>query len=339
MMTTLPGRKIPDWAVPALGYAVSAASLVWVFKKFDFVALWSDVRSFSWWWIALGVLCEMSSHVVDAWRWKVILDPAQRAPFWPCVEATFVGMFANDVLPAKAGEIIRAYLLTVSSEVHLTLALTSAAIERLFDGLVLVLVFFAVTADMQNVHHLSEGVAVLGLVVFSVTALLLFVVFYKSHAHSVMSGNKFAVKFIHLLDELHRLGNPRALLYAFILSFGYILCQIAAVACLARADAFDFGLKESAFILMVIRLGTMIPNAPGNLGTFQFAAERGLRLLIVEAPSAKSFAAILYVFLTLPSMLAGAIAVAFTGVGIREIHQHAKTAHSKRRLPGEVSGV
>jgi uncharacterized protein (TIRG00374 family) len=339
MMAVLAGRKIPDWVIPALGYAVSAASLIWVFKKFDFVALWADIRAFSWWWIVLGVACELSSHVVDAWRWKVILDPAGKAPLWPCVEATFVGMFANDVLPAKAGEVIRAYLLTLSSEVHLTLALTSAAIERLFDGLVLVLVFFAVTRDMQHVGGLRDTMLVLGFVTFSVTVVLLLVLFYRSHAHSVMSGNVFASKFLHVLDELHSIGNWRALSAAFVLSFLYLFFQICAVACLARADSFDFGLKESAFILLVIRLGTMIPNAPGNLGTFQFAAERGLRLLTVEPSSGKSFAAILYVFMTLPAMLAGAIAVAFTGIGIREIHAHAKTAHIKRRLPGETSST
>jgi hypothetical protein len=51
----------------------------------------------------------------------------------------------------------------------------------------------------------------------------------------------------------------------------------------------------------------------------------------VEAASAKSFAAILYVFMTLPALVAGAISVAFTGVSIREIHHHARKAHSRPR--------
>jgi glycosyltransferase 2 family protein len=325
------GRKIPEWVLPAVGYAVSAASLFWVFKRFDFVSLWSDVRALEWIWIVVGVACEMTSHVVDAWRWKVILQPAEDAPFWVCVEATFVGLFANDVLPAKAGEIIRAYLLAVSSEVPIALALMSAAIERLFDGLVMFLVFFAITLDMRNVGGLRSGMGLLGFITMGVLAIMLFILFYKSHAHTVISGNKFAVKFIHLLDELHRIGDLRALGTAFAISFLYLLLQICAVAALARADSFDFGLKEAAFVLLVLRLGTMIPNAPGNLGTFQFAAERALRLLTVEAASAKSFAAILYVFMTLPALVAGAISVAFTGVSIREIHHHARKAHSRPR--------
>src|SRR5277367_6101591 len=139
-------RLAPKWLIPTLGFAVSLISLWLVFRRFDFDQLARDVRSISWPWVAAAVAAELLCHVVDAWRWLVILSPAERPTLLQAVQATFIGMFANDVLPAKAGEIIRPYLLTTWARVPLSLSITSAVIERIFDGITLVIIFF-LTAD------------------------------------------------------------------------------------------------------------------------------------------------------------------------------------------------
>ena len=333
--------KVPKWLVPAIGFAVSLVSLYFSFRKFDYAQLGQDVGHLIWPWVILGVSFELLSYVVDAWRWLVILSPAEQPSLMQCTQSTFIGLFANDVLPAKAGEIIRPYLLTRWAGVPLSLSITSAVLERIFDGIAMVLCFYLVSFDMSNLPGiLSDAVFTLGVVVSSITAVILFILFYKSHAHRVVSGNKWAVKFIHLLDELHLLGNWRTLGIAFAMSFGYFLLQFLAVLCLARGDNFDFGLKESAFVLLVTRVATMIPNAPGNIGAFQFFFAKGLGILMVESFNAKSFALIAYFFLTAPPLIVGAIAVMLTGMSIGEIHKqahHAHREHEDSRIAGAES--
>jgi uncharacterized protein (TIRG00374 family) len=246
-----------------------------------------------------------------------------------CTRATFIGIFANDVLPAKAGELIRPYLLSRWADVPLSLSITSAAIERIMDGIAMVTLFYLSSLDVSNLPMwLRDGMLTLSIVIGAITVVFLLVLFYRSHAHRMVSGNKWACKFIHLLEEIHLLGNWRTLGIGFALTFVYFLCQFMAMFCLARAFNFDFGLKESAFVLLVVRMITLIPNAPGNIGVFQEACEHGLRMLMVESFNAKSFSLIAYFFITAPPLVVGAIAVMLTGMSIGEIHKH---AHHARR--------
>jgi uncharacterized protein (TIRG00374 family) len=321
--------KLPGWLFPAAGFAVSLVSLFFAFRKFDYAQLGRDVEHLIWPWVLLGVVFELVTYVVDGWRWLVILSPAEEPSMLQCTRATFIGIFANDVLPAKAGELIRPYLLSRWADVPLSLSITSAAIERIMDGIAMVTLFYLASLDVTNLPMwLRDGMLTLSVVIGAITVVFMLVLFYRSHAHRMVSGNKWTIKFIHLLEEIHLLGNWRSLGTAFALTFLYFLCQFMAMFCLARAFNFDFGLKESAFVLLVVRMITLIPNAPGNIGVFQEACEQGLRMLMVESFNAKSFSLIAYFFITAPPLVVGAIAVMLTGMSIGEIHKH---AHHARR--------
>jgi len=330
--------KVPNWLFPAAGFAVSIVSLFLAFRKFDYGELGRDVEHLIWPWVLLGVAFELVTYVVDGWRWLVILSPAEQPSMLQCTRATFIGIFANDVLLLKAGELIRPYVLTRWAGVPLSLSFTSAAIERIMDGIAMVSLFYLTSLDVPNLPwELRDSMFVFAVIVGSVTAVFLLVLFYRTHAHRVVSGGKWTCKFIHLLEEIHLLGNWRTLGIGFALTFLYFLCQFLAMFCFARAFNFDFGLKDSAFVLLVIRFVTLVPAAPGNLGVFQRAGEFGLHLLMVEPFNAKSFALIAYFFITAPPMVVGAIAVMLTGMSIGEIHKqahHARREHeATRKIP------
>lgn len=333
---TSPGnsrRRAPSWLVPVAGLTVSAVSLYFSFSKFDFGQFKHDVVTLIWPWVVLGVLAELLSYVIDAWRWLVVLSPAEQPTLLQCTQATFIGVLGNDVLLFKAGEIIRPYLLTRWAKVPFSLSMTAAIIERIMDGVMMSAMFYLVTSGaITNVPALMrDGMFVLTLGVAAVAAVLLFILFYKSHAHRVVSGRKWTAKFLHILDEIHLLGCWRTLAAALALSVIYFLMQFLAVLCLARAFNFDFGLRESAFLLLGMRLVTMVPNAPGNVGTFQLAFESALRVLMVERFNATSFALIAYVAMQWTPALVGAICVALTGMSIGEIHKHAHHAHREHQ--------
>ncbi len=331
-MSTLPAvprrPSLPKWVVPAFGFLISAVSCYFAFRKFDYGQLGRDFQHLIWPWVLLGVAFELGSFVMDAWRWLVILSPAEEPTLLQAVQATFIGIFANDIVPAKAGEIIRPYLLSRWAEVPFSLSMTSAAMERIMDGVTMVICFYIASAGVENLPMwLRDGMLTLTVSVAIIFAAFLFILFYKSHAHRIVSGRAWTAKFIHLLDELHLLGCWQTLGAAFALSFGYFLCQFMAIFCLAKAYNFDFSLREAAFVLLVVRMVTLIPSAPGNIGAFQYACELALRMLMVEPLNAKSFALIAYFFMTVPALAVGAITVLLTGFSIGELHKQAHHAH------------
>jgi uncharacterized protein (TIRG00374 family) len=328
-------RKIPKWLLPVFGYGLAAASLVWVFSQFPFARLGEHLRTLNWAWIAVAVIVEIGVYFLDAWRWMVILGPAGAPPFGSCLQAVFVGLFANDILPARAGEVIRCFLLSFKTKVPLSLALTSDLIERIMDGLWIVLIYLLVTRQIATHDEVNHAMWVFGGSVAVIALIILWVLFHKKHAHSVFQGNRFAERFIHLLDEIHRLGRRRELVATMGISGLYWLAQIFVIWAIARADAFDFGFGQIAFLLVVKTVGTLIPNAPANLGVFQATIIYALTKLYTERPEAAILAEIIFTVLTLPLLIGGAIAIFFAGFNLSDLHRHAHEAHKthRRKVP------
>jgi len=329
-------RRTPKWLIPAIGYTVSAISLVWVFWRFPYAELGDHLRTMSWWWVAAAVVIEIAVYFFDAWRWAALLRPAGAPSFGLCLQAVFIGLFANDVLPAKAGELIRCFLLSYETKVPLSLAFTSDFILRIMDGMWIVIVYFLITLQIGTHVLVGRIMLAFGAGTVVVAALVLFVLFRRQHAHHFVKNTSWAARFVHLLDEIHRLGHWRELGLAMIGSGLYWLAQVLAVLALMRADGFDLGISAASFVLVVKAVYTLIPNAPASVGAYQAAADYALRLLLVEASNAKIFAQIMFGFLTLPGAVAGAIAVAFAGYDLTDLHRQANRANSSRRLK-EVS--
>lgn len=317
---------IPKWLIPALGYLVSAACLVWVCSRFPYRELAEHLRTLDWGWVALAVGIEILIYFADAWRWAALLRPVGSPSFGVALQSVFVGIFASDVLPARAGELVRCFLLSWESDVPLSLAFTSDIILRVMDGVWIVILYLLVTYSVGTHPMVNDAMWVFGVVIAVASALILFVLFRREHASELMESKPWGAKFMHLLHEIHRLGNWRALGVAMFGSGLYWLTQALALWALAKADAFDFGLSAATFLLAVKAVGTLIPNAPANVGAYQAIMMYALGLLLVERPNAQIFSQLAFWILTLPAVAGGAIALAVTGLDIRELQARAMRA-------------
>lgn len=326
------GRKIPKWLVPVVGYGIAALSLIWVFSHFPFAKLGEHLRTMDWRWIAVAILVELGIYFVDAWRWMVLLRPVGAPRYACCLQAVFVGLFANDVLPARAGEVIRCFLLSFKSDVSLSLALTSDFIQRIMDGIWIVLIYVVVTWQISTHVAVNRVMWFFGGAVLMIALVLLLVLFHRQHAHKMFNKSKWGAKFIHVFDEIHRLGNWRELGYSMAISGLYWAGQIFAVWAIARADAFYYGGSDMAFLTVVKSVGTLIPNAPANVGAYQATTVYALERLFTEPSDAKVLAQIMFGFLTLPLVVGGAIATALAGFNLKDLHRHAHAAHATQKL-------
>ncbi len=323
---------LPKWVVPVFGYGVSILSLIWVFAKFPFAQLGGHIRTLDWMWLSIAILAEAAVYFVDAWRWMVLLRPAGEPSFGCCLQAVFVGLLANDILPAKTGEVIRCFLLSYKTNMHLPLVLTSDVILRIMDGLWIVILYLVITSQIATHVVVDGGMWIVGAVVVPVGLVILWVLFHKQHAHRFANGNGWAARFVHELDEIHRLGNWRELGISMAIGGLYWVVQAFAVWAVCRADNFYFGGAEIMFILIVKTVGTLVPSAPANMGLYQSSTVYALGLLLTEKSEAAILAEIMFVVLTLPLILGGAIAIASAGFNLSDLHRHAHHAHATRKL-------
>src|SRR5579884_929679 len=163
----------------ALGIGVSAVFLYFAFRGLDLSHAAATARHANYWLIAASALAATCMFPLRARRWRTILDPvAPSLPFGPFWRSTAIGVMVTNTVPLRAGEIARAYALNREiPSVSFATAIASIAVDRVFDGIVcmlllaagVVLAKFPTTTTIRG-HSLSSaaGVVVAGSLVLLV---------------------------------------------------------------------------------------------------------------------------------------------------------------------------
>lgn len=318
-------RQIPPWVGPVLVYALSAGCLIWVYRDFDWHTELPRLLHMHWWWLVFAVLCDVLVYVIQAWRWNLLLQPFGRAPLWRTVRAIYIGLFANEALPLRSGEVIRVYLQSHWNHLPLSATISSAIIERLMDGIWLMVGFVLTTAYIDLPDNLVLGAKILTGMVITLAALLAFATVHKHGARRALAGWKWGGKLHLLIDGLHDIGRSRYLYLSFGVSIIYLSLQVLPIYSIIRGYGEDTSLIEAAVVLVVLRFGTIVPGPPGNVGVFNAFAVLGLKLVGVDRQTAIGLSGIMFFVITVPLLAAGTIALAATGLKLAEIQRHAHT--------------
>jgi uncharacterized membrane protein YbhN (UPF0104 family) len=204
------------------------------------------------------------------------------------------------------------------------MAVSSAVIERILDGVWLVVALFITTRLLPLPQYLIEGTEIMGLGLCFMLGLLIFIAVHKQKAHAVFSETKWASGLRHAVEGIHAMGNWRTMLAATGASLVYLALQIVPVWALMEGYGLDLSIWAAAAVYIVLRLGTVIPNAPGNAGLHQFFCVLGLGLFNVPKSTAVGFSLMMFGILTLPLLIGGFIAVALTGLKLGDIRTRAQ---------------
>ena len=283
------------------------------------------IRSLDWRWVTLAVVSDLGVYACHAWRWNILLTPVVRVRFWRTVQSIYIGLFANEILPLRVGELIRCYLLAHWNDLRISLSFASAAVERLLDGLWIIVAFVITAAFVRGIpKDLTLLVQAMGLLLILGAALMMWIVSRKHQATATVSEGRWAATLRHVVEGLHLMGDVRTLGMTGLLSALYLVLQIVSLYALMKAYELDLSFWVAGGVLTIVRLATVVPNAPGNLGLLNASCVLAMRLFDVERNDAKTFSIIYYAAVTLPLLAGGAIAVALTGASIGELHARAR---------------
>ncbi len=325
-------RRVPSWLFPALGYAVSISCLVWVYYGFDWQKQLPKLLATDWRLIALAVATDVCVYVIQGWRWSLVLRPIGRVSVLRSVQAVYIGLFANEVLPLRSGEVIRCYLQARWNRIPFSLTISSAVIERFLDGAWLVLGFYVISRYLELPGYLEAGARILAGMLGLVALFLVLAVMHKKHVQAAVRKRGWAEVLHHIVDGAHDMGRSPSFAAAVVVSLVYLILQAVPIWALARGYGLDLPMVAAAVVLVVLRLGSIPPQAPSNVGAFQFFTVLGVELFGIARSEATGFATLLFVVVTVPLWLGGFIALLATKMRLTDIHQNARN-HMRGR-PG-----
>ncbi|MBK5290421.1 MAG: flippase-like domain-containing protein [Acidobacteriia bacterium] len=315
--------QLPGWALPAFGYAISLVCLAWVYQGFDWRRELERLSRTDWRWVSAAMVTDIVVYTCQGWRWRTLLLPLADVSFIKTTQAVYIGLFANEVLPLRSGEVIRCYLQRRWSGLPLSVVISSAVMERMLDGVWLVLGFWVVGQYVQLPRLLVEASRLLVLLLMIAAALVAMAVVYRGQTAEAVSRSRWASMLRHVVGGVHSMGRSRTFLWAALLSLVYLLLQILPILFLMKGYSLEVSLWAAPVVLVVLRLGTVVPQAPGNVGSFQALTILALRLVGIERGDAAGFATLLFLVVTMPLWLAGFVALLATRMRLGEIHKEA----------------
>ncbi len=298
----------------------AAACLALALRGVDGRAFLQGLAGIHWGWVAAGIAFDVLSYVSQGWRWRMLLEPGGRLSTLKATQAIYAGLFTNEVLPLRLGEVVRAYLASRWTGLGLSAIAPTLALERLMDGLWLVAGVAAATVFVPLPGYLQTGAWLLAaMLAAGVIALIVLLVRKPAHPPRTRLGM--------LLREMSgqvREASRTGALWRSAAASGMLLGgQILAFWCIQRACSLPPGLLVAAVVLLVVRLGTVIPNAPANVGSYQFFVVVGLSLFGVDRSAAAVFSVVVFVLLTVPLWALGFLAIRASGTTFAQLRRAA----------------
>jgi len=328
-----------------LGYAFALAGAVWVFHDLNLREVWQKMTIEHWGWIVLAVACDIATYVCQGIRWVLLVTPLGRLRVIKATQAIYAGLFTNEVLPMRAGELVRGYLVAKWLPARFASVLPSLLVERLLDGLWTAIAIGIAILAVKLPPNLKDAGYIFGIVILVLTAVFVFIVWREEETGQDPFGtqikSKLLLKFMltlrHVADGLRQIGLGRIFYSALGMTGVMIILQVLAFWFVMLGYGLHISIASGAVVYLLMRIGTAIPNAPANVGSYQFFTVLGLTLLGFDKTVATGFALVVFFVLTVPLWALGLIAVGRSGTSLSAIRKDfQKVVTGKKTASGAV---
>jgi len=324
----------------ALGLLISAVFLYFAFRGVDLGELWEHVHRASYPWLAAVAVVTVYSNWVRAQRWGLFFRHLKRISPWSLFSSTMIGLAANNVMPLRVGEAVRAYSISKKESFAFATSFTTVILERIFD-MVTVLLFLAMALFLVPIPksadaQIGAALRLLSLVTAAVIGVVVFL-FFKQEMMVRWVDRCLSVLPVRISEPLHRLFHAflaglealtdrRQLLLLFAYSIWLWTCFTIAFWCGAKSLGLDVTndlpmIRASLLATVMVAIFIMIPAAPGFVGTYQAGCIVALSVFGVPKGEALSFSLLLHGIQFISVNIVGAYCFVGEGISLREVQR------------------
>lgn len=316
-----------------LGVVVSALFLWLALRGLELEKFWQNLREAEYVWLVPSVVVYFGAVWARTWRWHYMLRALKPIPLrrlFPTVTMSYMG---NNVFPARAGELLRAYVLKKDDDVSMSASLATILVERIFDGLVMLLFVFLTLPTVPDLDpDLRRMVVLASLVFFGALVVFLALASNPLTARKLYSGlierlvpANYREKTLSLADRFMEglVGLRRGRDLAMIFFTSTVVWLLETVKYWFVMHAFNFTVSFFALMLMngLANLALTIPAAPGGIGPFDWAGIETLAAFDVSRTLATAYTLVLHVALWFPITALGAYYFARKGLQWSQVQQ------------------
>lgn len=275
------------------GFLISAIFLYLTFKEIDIHKVWDTLKHFNLYFTFWGITLFLLANVIRGYRWKLMLKPVKNVSALSCIAAIFVDLLGNNILPARLGDLWRSIAVKHKENLPVTTAFSSLVVERILDGLVILLGAFLGRWLFKKVPN-SMKQAIMYLTLGLLAIILVFLLIYAIHEHRYKNcDSKIALHVKKVVSALRFLGNLRNTIYILLLSILSWIIEFYSYFYFLKAIGLKGPMSLALFVMVAVNIGVSIPSGPGFFGVFEYST-----LLAFYAYSLPKELGLTYAFIT-----------------------------------------
>jgi len=319
-------RSLRFWA----GVAISAVFIGLFLRATHPRELADALEQAEYWWLLPAGAVLFVAISIRCVRWSILMRPVARMSPVRLFPYAIIGYMANNLLPARAGEVVRAYILGEREHVSRMGTFGTIAVERLFDGCALVIMLLVAGSWVGFEDGKLKAIAFVSAAVFT-AALAAFYLLTLNEArakkviHRVLGllPARFESKAEDMADSLvgsmRSVHDPRSFIAVAFLSALAWTVEGAAYAVIGRGFHMDVDFPHYLLLLSAANLAIIIPTFFGGTGPFEWAAKLVLVGAGVAEATAGAFAIVSHAFVLIPTTILGLLILWSFGVSFRRI--------------------
>jgi uncharacterized protein (TIRG00374 family) len=319
-----------------VGTVVAAALLIWVLRGVNLAEVVEHLRNARLGPLLVAIVLATLTYPIRLIRWRLLLRdvdgrPLPATPLW---HAVAIGFMANNILPFRAGELVRLLAATRLAGARFTAVLSSVAVERVFDGLAVVglLSLSLIASDLPpdvavggvSLRHAAQASGLLGAAALAVALMVVaFPVASERVVRRLLPAGRMVDRIVSLIEGIRHglsvLKSPALLAGTILWSLVLWLVNALAFYVAFRAFGIRVGFMGALLLQGILIFGITVQLTPGFLGQFEAAIVAGLALFQVPTAVASSYAIAFHATTFIPIVLLGAWSLARTPVALSDL--------------------
>ena len=312
------GRSAWSWILSA---SLAALLLWWAVRGVEWKRVAALLANADWRLVAAAAGATSFSLFLRGLRWRILLNAACRLPVATVFWANNAGYLGNNLLPARAGELIRSFLISSRSTLSRTYVLTTALSERLMDVIALVLGSSLLLLGIHPKPGWMEDLSRTMAIVAAAGAAAITVLPHTGRLPEVMIQRiplparlrEPALGLVaQVLSGMRALHNWRR--FAGFAGLTVVIWLSDTVGAMSMGRALGLALPFSTAFLLLTGMGlsSALPSTPGYVGIFQFVA------VTVLTPFGYSRSGAIALVLALQT-IAYAVVLTFGLIGVQQL--------------------
>ncbi len=303
---------------------VSAALVLWLVRAFDFSKLAGALARADYRYLLPLPVLILGNFVLRAMRWQgLFIGVVPR--LGPAFSAMMMGYLFNNVMPARAGELVRLFVLSRGEKLAKSVVLATMIVERAADLLIMVALLVFTLARLPVSGWVRNAGYTVGLIAITSFTAIVAARFARARMGPIMrpvlrflptsTMQRIDAAMQGFINGSSALFRWRSALCFLALSVVIWALELALVALIALAFGIVLRPVAMLFVMLAIATGTMVPSSPGYVGTFEFFGISALGMVGVGGAAALAFVLTLHAVTFLSGSLIGAACLAPIGFG------------------------